>query len=424
MSSTLQAIRGMNDILPAQSPAWQYFEDTVRSVLDTYGFQEIRMPIVEKTELFKRSIGEVTDIVEKEMYTFDDRNGDSLTLRPEGTAGCVRACIQHGLTHNQVQRLWYSGPMFRHERPQKGRYRQFHQIGIEVFGLDGPDVDAELLMLTARLWQRLGLQQVSLQLNSLGTSADRTKFREALVSYLQQHREQLDEDSKRRLESNPLRILDSKSPQTQSLLEEAPRLSEYIDAESQAHFERLCSLLDAARIPYTVNPCLVRGLDYYGRTVFEWVTDQLGAQGTVCAGGRYDVLVEQLGGRATPAVGFALGIERLIALLESQHVSLPDKAPHVYIVAVGEQAQRHGLLLSEQLRDSVPSLRIMTHCGGGSFKSQFKKADRSGAHFALVLGDEELEQGRAGLKALREQTDQETVEFTALPDRLAEIIHG
>ena len=382
------------------------------------------MPIVEKTELFKRSIGEVTDIVEKEMYTFDDRNGDSLTLRPEGTAGCVRACIQHGLTHNQVQRLWYSGPMFRHERPQKGRYRQFHQIGIEVFGLDGPDVDAELLMLTARLWKRLGLQQVSLQLNSLGTSADRAKFREALVSYLQQHREQLDEDSKRRLESNPLRILDSKSPQTQSLLEEAPRLSEYIDAESQAHFERLCSLLDAARIPYTVNPRLVRGLDYYGRTVFEWVTDQLGAQGTVCAGGRYDVLVEQLGGRATPAVGFAMGIERLIALLESQHVSLPDKAPHVYIVAVGEQAQRHGLLLSEQLRDRVPTLRIMTHCGGGSFKSQFKKADRSGAHFALVLGDEELEQGRAGLKALREQKDQETVEFTALSDRLAEIIHG
>ena len=424
MSSTLQAIRGMNDILPAQSPAWQYFEDTVRSVLGAYGFQEIRMPIVEKTELFKRSIGEVTDIVEKEMYTFDDRNGDSLTLRPEGTAGCVRACIQHGLTHNQVQRLWYSGPMFRHERPQKGRYRQFHQIGIEVFGLDGPDVDAELLMLTARLWKRLGLQHVSLQLNSLGTSADRAKFREALVSYLQQHREQLDEDSKRRLESNPLRILDSKSPQTQSLLEEAPRLSEYIDAESQAHFERLCSLLDAARIPYTVNPCLVRGLDYYGRTVFEWVTDQLGAQGTVCAGGRYDVLVEQLGGRATPAVGFALGIERLIALLESQHVSLPDKAPHVYIVAVGEQAQRHGLLLSEQLRDRVPTLRIMTHCGGGSFKSQFKKADRSGAHFALVLGDEELEQGRAGLKALREQKDQETVEFTALSDRLAEIIHG
>ena len=424
MADSLQAIRGMNDILPTQSAAWQYFEDTVRSVLDAYGFQEIRLPIVEKTELFKRSIGEVTDIVEKEMYTFDDRNGDSLTLRPEGTAGCVRACIQHGLTHNQVQRLWYSGPMFRHERPQKGRYRQFHQIGVEVFGLNGPDVDAELLMLTARLWKRLGLQQLSLQLNSLGTSADRAEFRKALVAYLQQHRDRLDEDSKRRLESNPLRILDSKNPQTQALLEEAPRLSEYIDAESQVHFEQLCSLLDAARVPYVVNHRLVRGLDYYGRTVFEWTTEQLGAQGTICAGGRYDVLIEQLGGRATPAVGFAMGIERLIALLHSQDVSLPDKAPHVYIVAVGEQAQNYGLLLSEQLRDSVPTLRMVTHCGGGSFKSQFKKADRSGAHFALVLGDEELEQGRAGLKALREQTDQETVEFTALPDRLAEIIHG
>jgi histidyl-tRNA synthetase len=374
--------------------------------------------------LFKRSIGEVTDIVEKEMYTFDDRNGDSLTLRPEGTAGCVRACIQHGLTHNQVQRLWYSGPMFRHERPQKGRYRQFHQIGVEVFGLNGPDVDAELLMLTARLWKRLGLQQVSLQLNSLGTSADRAEFRKALVDYLQQHRQQLDEDSERRLESNPLRILDSKNPQTQALLEGAPRLSEYIDAESHAHFAQLCSLLDAAHIPYVVNPRLVRGLDYYGRTVFEWVTDQLGAQGTICAGGRYDVLIEQLGGRATPAVGFAMGIERLIALLESQDVGLPDKAPHVYIVAVGEQAQRYGLLLSEQLRDSVPALRLVTHCGGGSFKSQFKKADRSGAHFALVLGEDEIAQGRAGLKALREKSDQEMVEFTALPDRLAEIIHG
>ncbi len=423
MADTLQAIRGMNDILPVQSSAWQYLEDTVRSVLGAYGFREIRMPIVEKTELFKRSIGEVTDIVEKEMYTFEDRNGDSLTLRPEGTAGCVRACIEHGLTHNQVQRLWYSGPMFRHERPQKGRYRQFHQIGVEVFGLNGPDVDAELLMLTARLWRRLGLQQLSLQLNSLGTSADRARFREALVSYLQQHRKQLDEDSKRRLESNPLRILDSKSPQTQALLEEAPRLSEYIDADSRAHFEQLCSLLDAAGIAYVVNPRLVRGLDYYGRTVFEWVTDQLGAQGTVCAGGRYDVLIEQLGGRATPAVGFAMGIERLIELLESQAVSLPDNAPHVYIVAVGEQAQRHGLLLSEQLRDSVPALRVMTHCGGGSFKSQFKKADRSGAHFALVLGDDEIAQGRAGLKPLREKADQETVDFTALPDRLAEIIH-
>ena len=423
MATTLQAVRGMNDILPLQSTAWQYVEDTVRSVLEAYGFQEMRMPIVEKTELFKRSIGEVTDIVEKEMYTFDDRNGDSLTLRPEGTAGCVRACIQHGLTHNQVQRLWYSGPMFRHERPQKGRYRQFHQVGVEVFGLQGPDIDAELLMLTARLWKQLGLNQVSLQLNSLGTSPDRARFRDALVAYLQQHRDQLDDDSKRRLETNPLRILDSKSPQTQALLEDAPRLSEYIDAESKAHFEQLSGLLDAAGIAYSVNPNLVRGLDYYGRTVFEWVTDQLGAQGTVCAGGRYDVLVEQLGGRATPAVGFAMGIERLVALLESEQVDLPDQAPHVYIVAVGEQAQRHGLLLSEQLRDSVPELRIVTHCGGGSFKSQFKKADRSGAHFALVLGDEELEQGRAGLKSLRQQADQEMVEFAALSGRLIEIVN-
>ncbi len=423
MADTLQAIRGMNDILPAQSSAWQYLEDTMRSVLDSYGFEEIRLPIVEKTELFKRSIGEVTDIVEKEMYTFDDRNGDSLTLRPEGTAGCVRACIQHGLTHNQVQRLWYSGPMFRHERPQKGRYRQFHQIGIEVFGLSGPDIDAELLMLTARMWKQLGLKQVSLQLNSLGTSADRARFREALVDYLQQHREQLDEDSKRRLQTSPLRILDSKSPQTQTLLEQAPMLSDYIDADSQAHFEQLCGLLDAAGLPYTVNPRLVRGLDYYGRTVFEWVTDQLGAQGTVCAGGRYDVLVEHLGGRATPAVGFAMGIERLIALLESQGGSLPDKAPHVYIVAVGEQAQRQGLLLAEQLRDSVPALRVLTHCGGGSFKSQFKKADRSGARYALVLGDEEVAQERAGLKALREQADQEMLDFEVLSDRLARIFN-
>ncbi|VAW72862.1 Histidyl-tRNA synthetase [hydrothermal vent metagenome] len=424
MATTLQAVRGMNDILPLQSPAWQHVEDTVRSVLGAYGFQEIRMPIVEKTELFKRSIGEVTDIVEKEMYTFDDRNGDSLTLRPEGTAGCVRACIQHGLTYNQVQRLWYTGPMFRHERPQKGRYRQFHQIGVEVFGLDGPDIDAELLMLTARLWKQLGLSQVSLQLNSLGTRSDRVRFRGALVDYLQQHRDQLDDDSKRRLQSNPLRILDSKNSQTQALLKAAPKLSEYIDAESKAHFEQLLSLLDAAGITYSVNPNLVRGLDYYGRTVFEWVTDQLGAQGTVCAGGRYDVLIEQLGGRATAAVGFAMGLERLIALLESEQVNLPDNAPHVYIVAVGEQAQHRGLLLSEQLRDSVPALRIVTHCGGGSFKSQFKKADRSGAHFALVLGDEELEQGRVGLKSLRQQKDQEMVEFAALPNRLIEIINN
>jgi len=421
MSNTLQAIRGMNDILPQESRAWQFVEDSVRGVLESYGYREIRMPIVEKTELFKRSIGEVTDIVEKEMYTFVDRNGDSLTLRPEGTAGCVRACIQHGLLHNQVQRLWYTGPMFRHERPQKGRYRQFHQVGVEVFGLEGPDIDAELLMLTARLWQRLGLQQVTLQLNSLGTTAARAAFRDALVDYLRAHHARLDEDSRRRLDSNPLRILDSKNPEIQALLSDAPVLSDYIDAQCREHFERLCSLLDAAGIGYEINPRLVRGLDYYGRTVFEWVTDELGAQGTVCAGGRYDGLVEYLGGSATPAVGFALGLERIIALLEQRQAAIPDNDPHLYIVTVGEQAQRYGLLLSEQLREALPALRVMTHCGGGSFKSQFKKADRSGARFALVLGDDEVAKRQAGLKALREQLEQQTVGFEDLPGRLAEL---
>jgi histidyl-tRNA synthetase len=421
MSKTLQAIRGMNDILPEQSPRWQFVEDTLRAVVESYGFCEIRMPIVEKTELFKRSIGEVTDIVEKEMYTFDDRNGDSLTLRPEGTAGCVRACIQHGLAHNQVQRLWYTGPMFRHERPQKGRYRQFFQVGVEVFGLEGPDVDAELLMLSARLWKRLGLRQVSLQLNSLGTSEARARYRDDLVTYLRAYRDRLDEDSLRRLDSNPLRILDSKNAGVQELLEQAPRLAEYIDEGSRTHFDALCELLDAAGIAYEINPRLVRGLDYYGRTVFEWVTDQLGAQGTVCAGGRYDALVEFLGGRATPAVGFAVGLERIIALLESQQVQLPDGSPHLYLVALGEEAQRQGLLISERLRDALPALRVVTHCGGGSFKSQFKKADRSGARYALVLGDEEVRGREVGLKSLREHKEQETVGFDALDSRISRL---
>jgi len=411
----------MNDILPEQSASWQFVEDTVRDVVESYGFSQIRMPIVEKTELFKRSIGEVTDIVEKEMYTFEDRNGDSLTLRPEGTAGCVRACIQHSLLNNQVQRLWYTGPMFRHERPQKGRYRQFHQVGVEVFGLDGPDIDAELLIMTDRLWRRLGLKQLSLQLNSLGTSEARARYREELVVYLKGHFEQLDEDSQRRLETNPLRILDSKNPDMQVLLEQAPRLSDFIDAESQAHFAALCATLDAAGIAYEVNPRLVRGLDYYGRTVFEWVTSQLGAQGTVCAGGRYDVLVEYLGGRPTPAVGFALGLERLIALVEEQQVQLPDVAPHLYVVALGDQARQEGFLLSERLRDAVPGLRVVTHCGGGSFKSQFKKADRSGARYALVLGDEEVKQRQVGIKPLREQKDQELVSFDALGTTVARL---
>ena len=419
MANAVQAIRGMNDILPENSTAWQFAEDTIRAVVESYGFREIRMPIVEKTELFKRSIGEVTDIVEKEMYTFEDRNGDSLTLRPEGTAGCARACVQHNLANNQVQRLWYTGPMFRHERPQKGRYRQFFQVGVEVFGLEGPDVDAELLMLTARLWKRLGLRQLSLQLNSLGTSEARDRYRNALVSYLETVHDQLDADSQRRLHTNPLRILDSKNPQVQRLLEAAPKLADYIDEDSRQHFASVCALLDAAGLDYQINPHLVRGLDYYGRTVFEWVTDQLGAQGTVCAGGRYDGLMEYLGGRATAAVGFALGLERIIALLENQGVTLPDAAPHLYLVMVGEQAQREGFLLSERLRDALPNLRLLSHCGGGSFKSQFKKADRSGAHFALVLGEDEVQRREVGIKPLRERKEQETVSYDALVARLA-----
>ncbi|TCK17480.1 histidyl-tRNA synthetase [Thiogranum longum] len=425
MSNTLQAIRGMNDILPDQTPVWQFVEDTLREVLSSYGYREIRMPVVEKTELFKRSIGEVTDIVEKEMYTFEDRNGDSLTLRPEGTASCVRACIQHGLVNNQVQRLWYTGPMFRHERPQKGRYRQFYQVGVEVFGLEGPDIDAELIIMTARFWKRLGLGDVTLQLNSLGTVEARTRFKAALVEYLKANFEQLDDDSQRRLETNPLRILDSKNPDIQALLGEAPQLSDYIDDDSKAHFEAFLSLLDAAGVAYEINPRLVRGLDYYGRTVFEWVTDQLGAQGTVCAGGRYDALVEYLGGRATPAVGFAMGLERLIALLENQQAVFPAAEPHLYIVAMGDSAQREGFLIAERLRDSLPWLRVQTHCGGGSFKSQFKKADRSGAQYALVIGEDEVVRGEAGIKPLRERSEQQSVLFDDLPVHVAQLFgHG
>ena len=408
MSKNIQAVRGMNDILPEETPAWRHLESVVRRLVDAYGYREIRMPIVESTDLFKRSIGEVTDIVEKEMYTFEDRNGDMLTLRPEGTAGCVRAALQNGLLHNQVQRLWYRGPMFRHERPQKGRYRQFHQIGVEVFGLEGPDIDAEHIMMTARLWKMLGLQDdVTLQLNSLGSSAARTAYRGILVEYLWHHVESLDEDSKRRLDSNPLRILDSKNPAMREIIDNAPKLNEHLDAESQAHFEQLCATLDAAGINYQINPCLVRGLDYYGKTVFEWVTDKLGAQGTVCAGGRFDGLVEQLGGKSVPAVGFAMGVERLVSLLELEQMPLHRYQPHAYMVLVGEAAQREGLVLAEQLRDALPQLRLETHCGGGSFKSQFKKADKSGAPLALILGDEEIENGTMGIKFLREKREQQ-----------------
>ncbi len=424
MSKSLQAIRGMNDILPEQTPLWLYFEGTVAKLLESYGYRQIRMPIVEFTELFKRSIGEVTDIVEKEMYTFDDRNGDSLTLRPEGTASCVRAVLENGLSGGgQVQKLWYSGPMFRHERPQKGRYRQFHQIGVEVFNLPGPDIDAELIIMTWRLWGLLGLREaVTLELNSLGSAASRATHRAALVEYLASRVGQLDEDSQRRLKTNPLRILDSKVPQTQALLVDAPKLADYLDDESNQHFAGLRARLDAADVPYVINPKLVRGLDYYSKTVFEWVTDQLGAQGTVCAGGRYDALVEQMGGKPTAGVGFAMGIERLVLLLEALGKVPADLARQVdvYLAALGEPAELAALTLAEQLRDALPGLRLVVNAGAGSFKSQLKKADKSGALFALVLGEDELAQQLIGLKPLRDDSPQETVAWSALVTRLSE----
>lgn len=402
----------MNDILPAQSPAWQQVEAVLRKVAASYGYEEIRMPIVESTDLFKRSIGEVTDIVEKEMYTFDDRNGDSLTLRPEGTASCVRAGNEHGLLYNQTQRLWYMGPMFRHERPQKGRYRQFHQFGLEAFGMSDADIDAEVIVLTARLWREFGLaDQVELQLNSLASNEARAEYREALRQYLAAHVDELDEDSKRRLESNPLRILDSKDAGTQAVLAGAPRLSEYWDAESRAHFEKLCALLDNAGVRYVLNERLVRGLDYYNRTVFEWVTTALGAQGTVCAGGRYDGLVEQLGGKATAAVGFAMGIERLVLLLEAQGLVRQQPAADVYMALLGEAAELAGLAVSERLRDALPGLRVQMHCGGGNMKKQMKKADKSGATVAVILGADELAADALTVKPLRAETAQATLPF-------------
>jgi len=414
MAKNIQAIRGMHDILPDQSRLWQFLEDRVRGVLDGYGYREIRTPVLEQTDLFKRSIGEVTDIVEKEMYSFPDRNGDSLTLRPECTAGCVRAGIEHGLFHNQTQRVWYRGAMFRHERPQKGRYRQFHQIGAEAFGLDGPDIDLEMILITSRFWRELGLDGLELQLNTLGTSQERAIYRQELVAYLSQHESTLDDESRRRLQTNPLRILDSKNPEMKDLIEGAPALLDNLGGESRAHFEALCGGLDTACVSYVVNPRLVRGLDYYARTVFEWVTNRLGAQGTVCAGGRYDGLVEQLGGRPTPAVGFAMGVERLISLLEERQSELQLASPHAYIVLMGDEAQAKGPVLAERLRDELPGLRLISHCGGGSFKSQFKKADKSGAHYALVLGDNELAKGVVSVKFLRTADEQQEYDQRAL----------
>jgi len=382
----IKAIRGMNDILPEQTPVWQYLESAVKEVLDAYGYSEIRMPIVEQTGLFKRSIGEVTDIVEKEMYTFDDRNGESLTLRPEGTASCVRAAEEHGLLFNQMQRFWYQGPMFRYERPQKGRYRQFHQIGVETFGMGGSDIDAEIILLSARLWKKLGLlDSVTLQLNSLGSNEARENYKSALVDYLELRKDRLDEDSVRRLDSNPLRILDSKNPEVQALLADAPVLSDYLDEESKQHFSELTAMLDTAGITYEINPRLVRGLDYYCKTVFEWVTDQLGAQGTVCAGGRYDGLVKQLGGRPTPAVGFAMGVERLILLLETLEL-IPDEVKQpfdLYLAAEHKGIQSDIVVLADQLRDQFKDLRVRIHCGG--LKNISQKAQQTGAPLVLIV---------------------------------------
>lgn len=412
---TIQAVRGMNDILPDRSPLWQYAEQQMRELFARYGYREIRTPIVEDTSLFQRSIGEVTDIVEKEMYTFNDRNEESLTLRPEGTAGVVRAALQHGLLHNQIQKLWYTGPMFRYERPQKGRYRQFHQFGAEVFGLNGPDIDAEIIIMSARLWAELGIaEHLTLELNTLGSADSRARYRDDLVSYLRQHVTRLDADSQRRLDTNPLRILDSKDAETRAVLADAPDFFSYLDDDSRTHFDQLCALLDAAKVSYRVNPTLVRGLDYYGKTVFEWVTSALGAQGTVMGGGRYDALVEQLGGRPTPAIGFGMGVERLLLLLEGLEV-VPEwvnALADVCLVTVGVAADQQALVLAEQLRTALPDRRVHTVLGDGSMKSKMKKADKSGARLALIVGDDELSRGEFMVKNLRKDDPQHSIAWS------------
>ncbi|AZQ83322.1 histidine--tRNA ligase [Colwellia sp. Arc7-635] len=424
MSKAIQAIRGMNDCLPSETGIWQMVEAVLRRVASNYGFAEIRMPIVESTALFKRSIGEVTDIVEKEMYTFDDRNGDSLTLRPEGTASCVRAGNQHGLLYNQEQRLWYMGPMFRHERPQKGRYRQFHQFGLEAFGIATPDIDAEIIMLTSRLWRELGINEfVTLELNSLGSNDERAKYRDALVVFLTEKEELLDEDSKRRMHSNPLRVLDSKNPDVQAALVGAPKLADYFGEESSTHFASVCQRLDAAGIKYVVNDRLVRGLDYYNRTVFEWVTSSLGAQGTICAGGRYDGLVEQLGGKATPGFGFALGIERLVLMLISLEKANNIRAQvDAYVIMLGTDVEITANGLAEQWRDQVPDVRLQCHCGGGNMKKQMKRADKSGAQIALILGEDEIAQKTVTVKYLRGQQEQQSLPLEQVPSLLTSLL--
>nr|VFK20919.1 MAG: histidyl-tRNA synthetase [Candidatus Kentron sp. LFY] len=412
----IQAIRGMGDILPSDTPYWQYVEDTARAILSTYGYGEIRIPMVEKTELFARSIGEVTDIVEKEMYTFTDRSGDSLSLRPEGTAGCVRAGIEHYLLRNQVQRLWYLGPMFRHERPQKGRYRQFHQIGVEAFGIAGPAIDAELLLTTARLWRELKVSGLRLELNSLCAGKERDAYRAELTDYFSAQLPQLDEASRRRLHTNPLRILDTKNPDLWPIVEKAPRIAEFWNGETRAHFEELLSILDAVKIDYIVNPYLVRGLDYYTGTVFEWTTDRLGAQAAVCAGGRFDALVSEMGEPATPAMGYAIGLERLVDLIKGDEIILPESTPHAYLVAVGENVAREGQVLAEELRDGFPKLRLIVDLDAGGFKAKLKRADRSNARIALILGENEMASRQVTVKHLRDQTPQYTLARSELDD--------
>lgn len=405
----------MQDLLPDQKEIYRHVEDKLRDVLAAYGYREIGLPVIESTRLFSRLVGEATDIVEKEMYTFDDRNGDSITLRPEGTAGCVRAAQEHGLIFNQVQRLWYSGAMFRYERPQKGRYRQFEQIGVECFGMPGPDIDAELLFLTARMWEDLGIaDDVHLELNSMGSTASRAAYRDALVKYLDEHRNELDKDSQRRLTTNPLRILDSKDERTKAVLDAAPSLQDYLDDESRGHFDELRRLLDRAQLPYRVNPHIVRGLDYYNNTVFEWVTDSLGAQGTVCGGGRYDGLVEEVGGKPTPAVGFAIGIDRLALMMEGKF-EFPANAD-VYIASLGEKARVQAMLLAEELRDDETSRKVVVHCGDGKFKSQMKKADQSGAALAIIIGEDEVNNDEASIKDLRERADQVVISASEVRD--------
>lgn len=415
MAKNIQAIRGMNDCSPTESPLWQWIEGQVRQILSSYGYSEVRMPIVESTPLFARAIGEVTDVVSKEMYTFWD-NDEQLTLRPEGTAGCVRAAIEHGWIYNNEQRLWYVGPMFRHERPQKGRYRQFHQAGVEVFGIATPEIDAELIILTARLWKALGIDQhVSLQLNSIGSLEARANYRSALVAFLENHQDLMSEEEKERLVKNPLRILDTKNQALQDVLDGAPKLLDYLDDESREHFAQLCGLLDAVGIQYEINPKLVRGLDYYNKTVFEWVTSALGAQGTVCGGGRYDGLVEQLGGHATSGVGFAMGLERLVLLVQEVNKSIPVKsAVDIYVVYQGEGTTLAAFQLAEKLRSELPHLSTMLHCSGGNFKKQFKRADKSGATLALVLGESEVQNNQVVVKHLLGAAEQQTIDVDNL----------